>query len=520
MFSLKFKKSISAMLAVVTMLSLFSFAASAATMANAFDVPTSSKYAKVYTLATSGTTIPYTSKYLSTRGTTSGASKTAYIANASDELYLMDVGTTNGKTWAYVSYPVGTSRRNAYIYLSAISSAAYGKNHLYFSKALGKFYCSPRKGGKTSASYYVSKGDKVYVLTASATSGTYCQILYPISGNKWRMGWCTINDAEKYLNNTKVTYYTLTYNANGGSNAPAKQSVKANTEFSLSTAKPTRSGYTFLGWSTSKSATSATYKAGATVKLTKNITLYAVWKSNSYTGYVNTASAPLVLRKSASTSSAALANMPKGSVLTVLNGKTKTNGFYKVTYNGQTGYAAASYITFTKPQTATTTLIWPTSGKYVTCMYYYASGSKHSTRYGYKNAIDIAGGGNVYAAASGTIETVAYQSGGFGNYIVIKHTDGTRTLYAHLKSYCVKKGQSVTQGQTIGVMGSTGKSSGTHLHFEWSGGDPWALYFKSNNSLKYEYNVRSNNSKFNSDKTIVNWIDTYCKYSGGYYYYK
>ncbi len=397
MFSLKLKKSISAMLAVVTMLSLFSFAASAATMANAFDVPTSSQYARVYTLATSGTTIPYTSKYLSTRGTTSGASKTAYIANASDELYLMDVGTTNGKTWAYVSYPVGTSRRNAYIYLSAISSAVYGKNHLYFSKALGKFYCSPRKGGKTSASYYVSKGDKVYVLTASATSGTYCQILYPISGNKWRMGWCTINNAEKYLNNSKVTYYTLTYNANGGSSAPAKQSVKANTGFSLSTAKPTRSGYTFLGWSTSKSATSATYKSGATVKLTKNITLYAVWKSNSYTGYVNTASAPLVLRKSASTSSAALANMPKGSTLTVLNGKTKTNGFYKVTYNGKTGYAAASYITFTKPQTATVTASSKTSsisGGVLTIngirMYEYPIGTRYtSSRYANVNGKSV-----------------------------------------------------------------------------------------------------------------------------------
>ncbi len=442
------KKVLSITLVIITILSTFAISASAASKVNAFNVPTSSKYAKVYTISKTGKTIPYTSKYLSTRGTTKGASNSAYIDNSSDELYLIDVGVTNGKTWAYVSYPVSSGRRYAYIYLSSISSASYGTNHLYYASASGKFYCSPRKGGTTSSSYYVDKGDKVYVFSASSSSGTYCQIMYPVSGNKWRIAWCTYNDARKYLDNVS-------------------------------------------------SSTS----------------------SKSYTGYVNTSSSPLVLRKSASTSSSALANMPKGSSLTVLDNKTKTNGFYHVTYNGKTGYASASYIIFSKPSTSTS-LVWPASAKYVTCLYYYASGSKHSTRYGYNNAIDIAGGGNIYAAASGTVETVAYQSGGFGNYIVIKHNDGTRTLYAHLKSYSVKQGQYVSQGQTIGVMGSTGNSSGVHLHFEWSGGDPWKTYFKSNNSLKYEYNVRANNSKYNSDKTIVNWIDSNYKYSNGWYVHR
>ncbi len=297
------KRVISIALIVVTLFSTFAITANAASKVNAFNVPTSGKYAKVYTIAKSGKTIPYTSKSLSTRGTTSGASKSSYIDNAADELYLMDVGTTSGKTWAYVSYPVSSGRRNAYIYLSAISSAPYSTSHLYYSSSSGKFYCSTRKGGSTSSSYYVAKGDKVYVLAIDSTSGTNTQIMYPTSGNKWRIAWCKYSDARKYLDNATTT--------------------KATTS------------------------------------------------SKTYTGYVNTSSVPLVLRKTASSSSAALANMPKGSSLTVLDNKAKTNGFYHVKYNGKTGYASASYITFTKPSTTTkkaniTTSSYSVSGNILT----------------------------------------------------------------------------------------------------------------------------------------------------------
>lgn len=134
------KRVIAITLVLVTLGTLFSSFAHAASTVNAFDVPTSSKYAKVYTLSSSGTTIPYTSKDLSTRGTTTRASNTAYIDNASDELYLFDVGKTNGKAWAYVSYPTSSGRVKAYIPLSAISSASYGSNHLYYASSYGKFY--------------------------------------------------------------------------------------------------------------------------------------------------------------------------------------------------------------------------------------------------------------------------------------------------------------------------------------------------------------------------------------------
>lgn len=215
-----FKRMVSLFLVLVTLFSVFAVSASAASNANAFNVPTTSKYAKVYTISKSGKTIPYTSKTLKTRGTTSGASKNAYIDNSTDELYLMDVGTTNGKTWAYVSYPVSSGRRNAYIYLSAISPAGYNKKHIYYPSSYGKFYCSPRKGGSLSSSYYVDKGDKVYVLYAEK-SGTNCQILYPISGGKWRLAWCTYNDARKYLDN-------VSNSSSGNNQSSSTYSVSGN----------------------------------------------------------------------------------------------------------------------------------------------------------------------------------------------------------------------------------------------------------------------------------------------------
>ena len=72
-----------------------------------------------------------------------------------------------------------------------------------------------------------------------------------------------------------VNSYTLTYNANGGSGAPSAQS--GATSYTISTTKPTRSGYLFLGWSESKTATMASYTSGDSITLTSDTTLYAVW---------------------------------------------------------------------------------------------------------------------------------------------------------------------------------------------------------------------------------------------------
>lgn len=79
------------------------------------------------------------------------------------------------------------------------------------------------------------------------------------------------------------TSYTIKYNANGGSGAPSSQTKWKDQTLKLSTTKPTRTGYSFLGWSTSSTATSATYAAGANYTANAAATLYAVWKANTYT---------------------------------------------------------------------------------------------------------------------------------------------------------------------------------------------------------------------------------------------
>ncbi|MFT7507130.1 MAG: LysM repeat protein [Acidimicrobiales bacterium] len=90
------------------------------------------------------------------------------------------------------------------------------------------------------------------------------------------------------------------------------------------------------------------------------------------------------------------------------------------------------------------------------------------------NGVDLAGsyGTSIRAAAAGEviISKPSGWNGGYGQYIVIRHNNGTQTLYSHLSSNSVGVGAYVSQGQVIGGMGSTGKSTGNHLHFEVRGG--------------------------------------------------
>lgn len=83
------------------------------------------------------------------------------------------------------------------------------------------------------------------------------------------------------------------------------------------------------------------------------------------------------------------------------------------------------------------------------------------------NGIDMAcaQGTPIYATRAGTVTTASYQAGGAGNYVSINHLDGFASIYMHMTHYVVSAGQSVSQGQLIGYVGSTGLSTGPHLHF-------------------------------------------------------
>jgi murein DD-endopeptidase MepM/ murein hydrolase activator NlpD len=75
-------------------------------------------------------------------------------------------------------------------------------------------------------------------------------------------------------------------------------------------------------------------------------------------------------------------------------------------------------------------------------------------------------GTEVYATADGVVQEVVTELWGYGKHIIINHGFGYKTLYAHLSKFDVKKGQRVTRGQLIGRLGSTGKSTAPHLHYE------------------------------------------------------
>lgn len=85
----------------------------------------------------------------------------------------------------------------------------------------------------------------------------------------------------------------------------------------------------------------------------------------------------------------------------------------------------------------------------------------------FHNGIDVANtmGTPVRAAASGRVVHVESQIGNYGRFVIVRHADGFQTLYAHLDSFTVRTGQSVSRGQQIGRMGNTGRSTGPHLHF-------------------------------------------------------
>jgi murein DD-endopeptidase MepM/ murein hydrolase activator NlpD len=82
--------------------------------------------------------------------------------------------------------------------------------------------------------------------------------------------------------------------------------------------------------------------------------------------------------------------------------------------------------------------------------------------------IDLAGpvGTPIYATADGVVSESGYHNGGYGNLIKLDHGRGIETRYGHLSAILVQSGQRVIRGQMIGRMGSTGRSTGSHLHYE------------------------------------------------------
>ena len=108
---------------------------------------------------------------------------------------------------------------------------------------------------------------------------------------------------------------------------------------------------------------------------------------------------------------------------------------------------------------------WPTQGRFTSGFGMRPDPFTGQRRF--HNGIDLANrpGTPIRAAASGRVVHVEEQIANYGRFVIIRHADGFQTLYAHMNSFNVRLGQSVSRGQQIGTMGSTGRSTGPHLHF-------------------------------------------------------
>ncbi|MDR2718639.1 MAG: M23 family metallopeptidase [Treponema sp.] len=110
------------------------------------------------------------------------------------------------------------------------------------------------------------------------------------------------------------------------------------------------------------------------------------------------------------------------------------------------------------------TMIWPIHGR-LTSYYGYRRNPISGGR-SFHDGLDIAAvtGTPIKAAMAGRVESVGYDNV-YGNYVLITHSDGYRTLYGHMDSFCTRGGSYVTTDDVIGYVGSTGQSTGSHLHF-------------------------------------------------------
>ena len=127
----------------------------------------------------------------------------------------------------------------------------------------------------------------------------------------------------------------------------------------------------------------------------------------------------------------------------------------------QSSAPAAGSFAYTAPAPAYTApsgnFLWPTAANYVSQGYWWGH-----------RGIDIAAsiGIPIYASDSGCVSSAGWSNVGYGYMILLNHGNGFQTLYGHLSQYYVEAGQCVSRGQVIGAMGSTGNSTGPHLHFE------------------------------------------------------
>ena len=281
--------------------------------------------------------------------------------------------------------------------------------------------------------------------------------------------------APQEFNIIDITKSTISYNMNGGSGTIANQTKTYGQNLTLSTTKPTRTGYTFVGWNTSSSAATAQYQPGGTYTANEGATLYAIWKANTYTVSYNM-----------NGGSGTIANQTKtyGQNLTLSTTKPTRTGYTFVGWNTSSSAATAQYQpggTYTANEDATLYAIWKANTYNVSYNMNGGSGSIDNQTKTYNVNLTLSttkptrtGYTFVGWNTSSTATTAQYQPGGTYS------ANANATLYAVWKANTVDvtsvslNATTVTlvKGKTVTLTATVSPSNATNKTITWSSSNP------------------------------------------------
>lgn len=316
--------------------------------------------------STATTTTVTATYYIATKYQCSDSSNTLYYGWSTSAGTTLasnrTVKTTSSSPWSSsnivnvgsksTSFSRGTSSQTKYAAFGYTGVAYAGNSASVYTSfsvpALASYTVSYNANGGSNAP---SSQTKWYgsTLTLSSTIPTRTGYTFVGWGTSATATTSSYSAGAAYTANAAITLYaiwkktlTLSYNANGGSSAPSSQSVTiynatTSNTFTLSTTVPTKSGYTFVGWNTSSTATTSLYSAGGSITVSENTTLYAIWKKT------------LTLSYNANGGSGA----PAAQSATIYNSTTSNTFILSSTVPTRTGYAFLGWSTSSDSKLAT-----------------------------------------------------------------------------------------------------------------------------------------------------------------------
>lgn len=252
----------------------------------------------------------------------------------------------------YVTLSISTSGGSASNNICTVSYTLsyYTRGSTVVTNGVGRFYTINIDGQVITGSYDINGKSSGTIRTGSVTvarasnggaRSISCSVSFTFDIN-WsgtyvgtRSGSCSVNTT------SIIRTFTVSFNANGGSGAPSTQTKTYGVTLTLSSTKPTRAGYIFKGWGTSKTDTTATYQPGGSYTSNSNITLYAIWTIAELIKFT-LGTAPSITVPS--TGSDCVGSPPAASIAATVvytNNNINTNFYYRIGYcsdiNGNVG---------------------------------------------------------------------------------------------------------------------------------------------------------------------------------------